>query len=83
MTDTPTNSAFRIHILRLAWLMSLPIFAVVLLMWVSGHDANGILAEIGFGLFLAAGLFSILARRFTPFAWALFAAILLSGSICA
>jgi hypothetical protein len=58
-------------------------FAVIVLMWVMGHDANGVLAEVDFGLFLAASLFSILARRFAPFGWALVGFLLLGASICA
>ena len=83
MADTTTYSPFRIQVHRLAWLATFTMFAMVILMWVMGHDANDVLAEIGFGLFFAAALFSMLARRFVPFAWALAGLLLLGASICA
>jgi len=58
-------------------------FAIVVLMWAMGHNANEVLAEIGLGLLFASGFFSILARRFAPFAWALAGLILLGASVCA
>jgi hypothetical protein len=83
MADTTTSSPFRLQVCRLAWLMTFSLFAVVVLMWVMGHAANGILADVGLGLFFGASLFSALARRFGPFAWALFGLLILSLSLCA
>ncbi len=83
MDDTATYSPFRMQTYRLAWLCTFAIFGIVVLMWVLDHGANGILAEVGFGLFFAASLFSLLSRRLGPFAAALGGAALLAGSICA
>jgi hypothetical protein len=83
MADRTAFSPFRMQTYRLAWLSVFLMLAVVVLMWILGHDANTILAEVGLGLFFAASMFSVLARRFTPFAAALGALVLLGGSICA
>jgi len=83
MTGISTVSPFRLQVYRLAWIFSLALFAMPPLMIALGHDANDILAEIGFGLFFCASAFSLLARRFSPFGSALFGLLLLSMSICA
>lgn len=83
MAHTTAYSPFRMQACRLAWLFVFLMLAVVVLMWILGHDANTILAEIGLGLFFAASVFSVLARQFAPFVAALGALTLLGGSICA
>ena len=83
MADTTRYSSLRLQVCRLAWLMTFSLFAVVVLMLVMGHDANRILADVGLGLFFGASLFSVLARRFRPFAWAVFGLLILSLSLCA
>ena len=83
MTAVSTVSPFRFQVYRLAWIFTFALFAIPPLMIALGHDANEILAEIGLGLFFCAGAFSLLARRFAPFASALFGLLLLSMSICA
>lgn len=83
MADTATYSPFRVQVYRLAWLATFSMFAIVVLMWASGHNANEVLAEVGIGLLFASGFFSILARRFVPFAWAIAGLVLLGASICA
>jgi hypothetical protein len=82
MTDTTEYSQFRTQTYRLAWLSTFSILAVVILMQIfSAHGPNDVLAEIGLGLFFAASLFSLLSRRFGPFAAALGSLILVGMSI--
>jgi hypothetical protein len=83
MSATTTYSAFRLQMYRLAWLMTFSVYGVVVLMCVAGHGRTDGLPETGFGLFLGVSLFSILARRFAPFAWGLLGLLLLPMCMCA
>ena len=81
MANTTAYSRFRTQTYRLAWLLAFCVLADVILMWLStGHDMSAVLAKVGIGLFFAACLFSVLARRFTPFVVALGGLILVVAS---
>lgn len=82
MAETTKYSSFRMQTCRLAWLTVFAMLAVVVLMWIFGHDANRILAKAGFGFFFAAIVFSVMCRRLHPFLAALVGLILLLGSVC-
>jgi hypothetical protein len=83
MADTTKYSRFRLQVYRLALLSTFLLFAIVLLFLLTDRraDSKVILLRVAFGLFMAASLFSIFARRFTPFAWALFGFLLLGLGI--
>lgn len=51
MADTAACSPFRMHTYRLACLSAFSMYAVVILMWIMGHGANDVLAEVGIALF--------------------------------
>ena len=83
MADTTAYSPFRMQTYRLSWIFAFSVFTDVILMWIMGHDANSVLAQIGICLFLAASVSSILCRRFIPFVTAFGGLVLLGASICA
>jgi FtsH-binding integral membrane protein len=67
---------------RLAWLLAFSVLVDFVLMWVfTSYTANGVLAKLGIGLFFAASLLSILARRFAPFGVAFGGLILVCAGI--
>lgn len=76
-------SSFRTHAYHLAWLMTYALYACIVLMWMVDHYENHFFGDLGSCLFLGAGLFSILARRFTPIMRALVGILLLGMSLCA
>ena len=68
MADTATYSAFRVQTYRLAWLLALLEFVVVLLMLgTRQYEANDVLPKIGICLFFAASACSLLCRSIVPF----------------
>jgi hypothetical protein len=83
MSNASAQSAFRIQVTRLAWLFAFLLLGNCVLMWLVGHGGNDVLVVTGFGLFAASTVFSLLARRFSPFACAFAGMILLAMSICA
>ena len=82
MSEATQYGPFRKQVYRLSWLMAFSIFAVVVLMWACGPGRpNEVLGDLGFGLFCGATLCSVVARRFLPFAVALFGLFMVGASI--
>ena len=76
-------SSIRAQSYRLAWVTTSTIFVVAVLMWITPHEADQYLAAVGLFFMLIVAGFSIAARRFVPFAWALVGLALLGATIWA
>src|SRR5436190_13425632 len=80
IVDTSSFSSFRLQTYRLAYLATYLIFAVAILMaFIGNHIIDEVFGEVGIGLFFAASLFSVLARRLGPFLLALIGLALLGA----
>ena len=80
MSDPATFGPFRMQAYRLAWLTTYMVFAVSPLMWVLPDGADSALGVCGAALLVIEGMFSIVARRFAPFGWALLGFLVLVAS---